>query len=353
MFCALCFLPSEEGNILRAMTKAMGVVPPTNTASAKEVRDAICTSLLERTGARIVNTSKSESINEVLYEAGRDGLVAAVSLSLPGRVTSLEKMRLKNIIDEIRVEAPFSIIRRNGQLLSFEEYAQGIVLSASNFAPQVHEIVRPNPASIDYSDSANVLAALVSIAIMPFIIATYMSLLAEASELTFMVQMYMKVLHRNAVADMIANLWQSNTLFNLGVAADKATVTSLTNMFATVRDSSTHRLSSSDVTTQMGIVMNSSQNARAQYANLSASTAALQSKATRVQDYKYRERVEAEEVNEERRLFYAWAVACALFLVAGSILVLTNKNMYFFVLLAVALAVVGVYIAARKLRQIM
>jgi hypothetical protein len=364
-FVALCLLPSDMRNVKKAIDASTKTISLDDTSpyvygDAIAVRDAISSALLRDKGEDGIDSN--DAINDLMYTAGRDGFVVALAVHLgPTRVTGADRVSVAQLVDEMRVRLPFDSIHHSqtGALLSFHDYVSRITAGVVAHVREMHQIVRPRPGSVNFSDASYALAALCSVALLPFMVACYFSKMSQVSELTFTVQMYMRVLHRHMIANTILKFRSNEALFGrtavdpAGAEADAAaaadetdaandtdssTVVALTTLEDGIRRSAVHQLTSEELLTQMGIVMNNSRDAKAKYRNLNVATTQLENRVGRVQDYKFRYGVEEAEVREARAVFYAWVVAYTLFLVAASTLVATEKYAYFFILVVVVVA---------------
>jgi len=353
LFTTICMLPQFMRNVKRAMSVSTNVnsrIP--RLGAARVTRDAICNAFLKRQRLRRLNVNDNDSLNEVVYEAGRDGFIAALAHHLgPARVTGPERVDLQRVIDTMRTKLPFDQIKEGGTFLSFEDYVKRITDSSLTFISDLHEIVRPNVHSVDYTDAAFALAALVAVALMPFTIAKYLSQLAQVTELTFMVQAYMKVLHRHFIADQLAHMRDMRNLFDKRNQGDRKVLLGIMTIETSIRNSAMHQLTAEDVTAQMAIVMRTSKHANSTSQQLAESQRVLADKVARVRDFKYREKVEVEEIAHEKKVYYAWLIACVVFFAAGTFLLLTEKHVHFLALLAVIAALLLISLAVKYIRK--
>jgi hypothetical protein len=274
-------------------------------------------------------------------------------------------VRITQLIDEIRVGVPFDSIRQEqtDTLLSFEEYHSRITAGIVDRVRPLHGIIRPNPDSVDYTDAAYALAALNTVALMPFTMASYFSQMSQVSDLTYMVQMYMRVVHRHLIANLILKFRTNRAIFpqnqqvtTVASAAPSSAAqrtdasqmfVALTALEEAIRATAVHQLTPEQLRAQMGIVMSTSRAAKTKNAELSAASSYLSEKVGRVRDYSERYRVGEDEVVRAKRVFWAWVVALVAFSVASSALLVMEQYRPFLILVAAIVAAVGMsYIPA-------
>lgn len=354
MFTALCRIPSEMRSIDRAISRSVDPrVKIANPAAARKVRDAICNAFLKRKKAKRLDLEDADSLSEIVYEAGRDGAVEAISQHLgPGRITGPDRVELARVVDEMRTNLPYeSITDGETTILPFETYYSRIVTGSLKYTLSLHRIIRISASSADYTEAGLALSVIVGVALAPFATVVYLAKCAAVTELTFTVQMYMKVLHRHGIAALLGHMMTNPTLFNRKYRPDRQLIVAMTTISTDIRESAMQRLSETEVTQQMGVVMRTSRNAKQAYEELAESHASMSSKVGRVRDFKYRERVELAEVTHEKQVVYAWVFACVAFLIAGISLLLTEKYIYVFGLIAVAVSVVAMSFFASLIKN--
>ncbi|KAG1669750.1 hypothetical protein FOA52_001579 [Chlamydomonas sp. UWO 241] len=369
LLSALCVLPGEMRYVKRAVDtvkEAYNAARPSlaNADAVISIRNVIGTALLRRqSSAKRGAIDDDAVVNDMLYEACRDGFVEALVLHLgPGRVSGGDRVRITQLIDEIRVGVLFDSIRQEqtDTLLSFEEYHSRITAGIVDRVRPLHDIIRPNPDSVDFTDAAYALAALNTVALMPFTMASYFSQMSQVSDLTYMVQMYMRVVHRHLIANLILKFRVNRAIFpqNQQVkvvspsSADSAQDASLmfvalTALEEAIRATAVHQLTPEQLKAQMGIVMNTSRAAKSKNAEVSDASSRLSEKVGRVRDYSERYRVGEDEVVRAKRVFWAWVVALVAFSVCSSALVVMEQYRPFLMLVAaIAAAVALSYIPA-------
>lgn len=360
LLSAVCVLPTEMRRVARAVelaaaaSKASSPTLP-NEAAVVAVRDVVAAALLRPSAASKRGAIDDDSVvNDLLYAACRDGFVEALVLHLgPGRVSGGDRVRMTQLVDEMRVNVPYASIRhtQTQTLLSFAEYHGRITEGIVERVRPLHAIIRPNPTSVDYTDAAYALAALNSVAMMPFTMASYFSQLSRVSDLTYMVQMYMRVVHRHLIANLILKFRTNRAIFpqvqvtqKMSAAEIKrvtdvrGTFVALTSLEAAIRTSAVHQLTSEQLKAQMAIVMNTSRSAKRKNTDLSAATTQLADKVGRVRDYSTRYRVDEDEVVRIKRVFWAWVVALVVFTCSSSMLVFIEQYRAFLVLVAATFA---------------
>jgi hypothetical protein len=366
LLSALCVLPSEMRRVPRAIeivAEASNSSRPSlpNASAVKSIRDVISASMLRwrETAAKRGAIDKDSVVNDMMYEACRDGFVEALALHLgPGRVSGGDRVRITQLVDEIRVGVPFASIRhaQTDALLSFQEYHARITEGIVGRVQPLHAIIRPDPTSMNYDDAAYALAALDAVALMPFTMISYFSQLAHVSDLTYMVQMYMRVVHRHLIANLILKFRTNRAIFpqkqqvtkqmDAATAADinnaNKTFVSLTALEEAIRTSAVHQLSTEQLKAQMAIVMNTSRSAKSKNADLAAATSALAEKVGRVRDYSHRYRVDEDDVVRAKRVFWAWVVTLVVLSCASSVLVFMEQYRAYLMLVGAAVAIAAI-----------
>jgi len=372
LLSALCVLPGQMKHVKRAVDtvkdayKAASPSLP-NADAVVSIRNVVASALLRRQSAEKRGAIDDDRIvNDMLYEACRDGFVDALVLHLgPSRVSGGDRVRITQLIDEIRVGVPFDSIRQEqtDTLLSFEEYHSRITAGIVDRVRPLHSIIRPNPDSVDYTDAAYALAALNTVALMPFTMASYFSQMSQVSDLTYMVQMYMRVVHRHLIANLIHKFRTNRAIFpqnqqvtTVASAAPSSAAqqtdpsqmfVALTALEEAIRATAVHQITPEQLKAQMGIVMSTSRAAKTKNAELSAASSYLSEKVGRVRDYSERYRVGEDEVVRAKRVFWAWVVALVAFSVCSSALLVMKQYRPFLILVAAIVAAVGMsYIPA-------
>ena len=147
MFAATCMLSSELRNIDKAIAMASSNQPIAQNLRdpAIKVRDAIYNAMAKHGRSKKMDVSNGDAINELMYEAGRDGFVEAVAQMYgPSRVTGNEKVALEKLVDTMRANAPFGklVDPQSGNIMVFIGYMQSIMESFATYAYLLHAIVR-------------------------------------------------------------------------------------------------------------------------------------------------------------------------------------------------------------------
>ncbi|KAG1665972.1 hypothetical protein FOA52_003196 [Chlamydomonas sp. UWO 241] len=324
LLSALCVLPGEMHHVKRAVDTvkaAYNAARPSlaNADAVVSIRNVIGSALLRRqSSAKRGAIDDDAVVNDMLYEACRDGFVEALVLHLgPGRVSGGDRVRITQLIDEIRVGVPFDSIRQEqtDTLLSFEEYHSRITAGIVDRVRPLHDIIRPNPGSVDYTDAAYALAALNTVALLPFTMASYFSQMSQVSDLTYMVQMYMRVVHRHLIANLILKFRVNRAIFPQNQQVQVVSPSSakdasqmfvaLSALEEAIRATAVHQLTPEQLKAQMGIVMNTSRAAKRKNAEVSDASSQLSEKVGRVRDYSERYRVGEDEVARAKRVFWA------------------------------------------------
>lgn len=347
----ICALPSVRMQVTDDWTTNYGI---SNRAAAIQVRNSICNAFTRRHLEKSLDVSSSQSVNEVVYEAVRDGFVEAVAQSYgPGRVSGPERIELSRVVDTIRVQAPFDRIQIGDQVMDYEVYYSTIVAAALPYVNDIHAVVRASVTSSDYTDAANSFASLVRIALAPFVAMSYLSHMSTQTELTLAVQISIKVMHRNLLAQMIDVFVRNTNLFAPQEQTDNALIVTMTAIGTAINDSAIERLSSTAISDQMAIVTQTSINANQAYSDLKTAQSKLSDRVSRVRDYNYRNAVEAEEIAHERNVMYAWVLACVAFFGAASLLLVTEKYKYLLILVGASFGIFAMSIAAELIVRFM